>query len=210
MSDGIMGLYCGSSRMGKTHALKSDIKKRKWKRVIVWSVKEQIDKYHELAKPLGITCFVAQNTAELVQAIDGNKKRNALIIYTPRKLEDFDFFCRAAFTWGKFKKACIVVEETADVTTPSKAPDAYGVMIRQCLGWGCDLYAVSQRPAESDKTVMGNCTYVHAHFMKRADDRKYIAKELDCDPQILAEIPKYHWVESWSGERELRHGGGKK
>lgn len=206
IKQGIMGVYAGGSRMGKTAALKQQIIKGKKKRVIVWSVKEQIDKYYELAKPLKVKCLIAENKAELIRAIKEVGKNNGLIIYTPKSLKDFDFWSKAAFAFGKLKPCVVVAEETADVTTPAKAPEGYGVLIRQCLGWGIDLYAVTQRPAESDKTIMGNCTFIHCHFMTRAADRKYMAAEMNIKPEQIEALKPLEFIETNGGEKSTKHG----
>lgn len=92
----------------------------------------------------------------------------------------------------------MVAEEIADVTSPGKAPDARGLLVRQGLGWGINIYAITQRPAESDKTVMGNATYFHAHAMSRSKDRKYMAEEMDLPVEQLAALQPLQWIERWN------------
>jgi len=128
----------------------------------------------------------------------------------PSRLSEFGDFCRLAYAWGMCgneinQHTTCIAEELADVTSPGKAPETWGVMLRQGLGWGMNIYGVSQRPAESDKTIMGNLTFIHAHFMSRAQDRKYIAEEMDINPDDIKALEQYKWIESWAG-REIKRG----
>lgn len=173
--NGRLGVYVGSTRQGKGVSVKADIRRSRVKRVIVWSVKERIDRYGEMK--LGVPVHYARTPAELLFTIRQVGKLNALIIYMPQSMKEFDLWCRMAFAWGQFKPCAIVGEELADVTTPSKAPEGWGRICRQILGYGCDVYAVTQRPAESDKTSVRNRSYVVVHHLVSPDDRAYIAKE---------------------------------
>ncbi|NRD74075.1 hypothetical protein HQQ94_12680 [Shewanella sp. VB17] len=41
------------------------------------------------------------------------------------------------------------------------------------------IFSLTQRPTESDKTAIGNATIFRTGRLKRLDDRKMVAKELD-------------------------------
>lgn len=71
----------------------------------------------------------------------------------------FEFWARCTFAWCN---AAIVAEETADVTNPSKAPHWWGLLIRKGRARGLStIFALTQRPAESDKTDIGNATLLN-------------------------------------------------
>lgn len=94
-----------------------------------------------------------------------------------REVSLFPVFCRLAWTWirsGPGKK--LVVEELADVTTTSKAPDEWGQIVRKSRKHGADVYGLAQRPAEIDKTIVSNAAEIHSGFLAFPDDRAYIAK----------------------------------
>jgi len=100
--------------------------------------------------------------------------------------ENFAFFCRCAWLWirvmhHKKQNITLVVEELADVTPPGKAPPAWGDIVRKSMRFNPHIYALTQRPAESDKTILGNCTVIRCHSMKRANDRKSMARDMDID-----------------------------
>ncbi len=54
------------------------------------------------------------------------------------------------------RKLTVIVEELADVTTPQKAPESWGVLLRRGRKYGISTYAVTQRIQEIDKTIIGN------------------------------------------------------
>lgn len=176
------------------------IKKSRMRRVIVWSVKELIDQYGQMQ--LGCPVFFARTPGALLALIRKIGKGNALIIYMPESMRDFDLWCRMAFAWGLMKPCAIVAEELADVTSPGKAPESWGKICRQILGYGCDVYAITQRPAESDKTCFANRSYISIHRMVRALDRRSIADETDIPREQIDGIPhdSLRWIRQDGGK----------
>ena len=63
------------------------------------------------------------------------------------------------------------------MTNPGKAPEHYGMILRKALSSGVDIYAITQRPAESDKTAIGNASVVHVCRMQLDRDRKAVARD---------------------------------
>ena len=53
------------------------------------------------------------------------------------------------------------------------------MLLRRGLKYGITIYAVTQRPSESDKTAIGNATHIHLCRMTRNQDRRYMAAEMD-------------------------------
>lgn len=195
---GEIGLYTGKTRSGKTYQLKRRIKSAR--RVLVWSVKEPIDRYAANWKG----AITVRGLAELKATIQRVGSRPAVIIYTPRSLKDFAGWAKLAHAWGIIAPCVVVAEELADVTTPGKAPDGWGELIRQGAGWGIDIYGVTQRPAESDKTIVGNMSFIHAHQVMRDNDRAYLAREMDLKVEDIAGLRGYAWVERWQDGRLKR------
>lgn len=192
---GEIGIYTGKTRSGKTFQLKKRISKAR--RALVWSVKEPIDHYAEVWPD-----------SVMVRGLDDLKKRildigggNAHLIYLPARMSDFGAWAKLAHAWGIIAPCAVIAEELADVTTPGKAPDGWGNLIRQGAGWGIDIYAVTQRPSESDKTIIGNMSFIHAHQIMRAEDRAYVAREMDLPQDTIAALNGYHWIERWADGR---------
>ncbi len=159
----------GSSRSGKTQFVTSQIKGKN--RVLIWDIKGEYP-----AK------FRARNPGQLLDLVKLLAGKPGVIAFTPDKLSDFDFFCRVAQTWVKSQyvegqPSVLIFEETADVTSPGKAPEGYGVILRRYLSYGVDIYAITQRPAESDKTAVGNASIVRVCRLQLARDRKSVASD---------------------------------
>lgn len=208
--EGEAGLFCGQSRYGKTTAVIEHVKGRapgRRSRVLVWSIKEQVDDY---AGKLGATA-VTRTRRGLVAALEKAGSGPAVIVHVPKRASEFGFWSRCAMWWAKAgarkgEHTSIIAEELADVTSPAKAPEGWGELVRQGLGYGANVYGVSQRPAESDKTLPGNATFLHTHYLRRKGDRTYVADELDTDPGRIQRLAKYQWLEAWAGEPTLREG----
>lgn len=168
MRAGKLYAVTGVSRSGKSAFVKHRLSD--YSRILVWDVKAEYQ---------GVT-YRPKKKSDLVQCVSSMAGKPGAIAYTPGSLKDFDYFCRAAAAWIKTqylagKQCALVIEETADVTTPSKAPEAYGIILRRYLAYGVDIFAITQRPAESDKTSIGNASQVHICRMMLDSDRKSVA-----------------------------------
>ncbi len=159
----------GSSRSGKSAYIQSTIAGEK--RLLVWDVKGEYP-----------GCVRARSKAELIAMVKKSSGKAGRIAFYPPTLADFDYFCRAAGVWVKAQSAAgfgcsLVFEETADVTSPGKAPESYGILLRRYLSYGVNIYAVTQRPAESDKTAVGNASIVRICRLQLSRDRKSAAND---------------------------------
>jgi hypothetical protein len=176
-------MVCGGSGTGKSAWVKQQIAKTK--RLLIWDTEGE---YLDLPK---------------VQAVQGQRALTSLLLrhpvgpariaYVPRTLKDFEFWARCALAW---KNCTVVAEELADVTTPGKAQDGWGQLVRKGRKHGVEIYAITQRPAESDKTVIGNATLTHCCAMKRAKDRDYMAAEMNCDRTLMNALKPLEWIEA--------------
>ncbi|MDO8416652.1 MAG: hypothetical protein Q7S87_10630 [Agitococcus sp.] len=59
------------------------------------------------------------------------------------------------------------------------------MLVRRGRKYGANIYGITQRPAESDKTLFGNCHVIHCCYMQWANDRAYMAAELDMTVQQM-------------------------
>lgn len=96
----------------------------------------------------------------------------------PATRATFPVFCRIALCAMKLDPCTVIVEELAEVTHAGKAPDEWGELIRWTRKLGGHLVGITQRPAESDKTLLANAHRVVCHAMGRAEDAAYMAREL--------------------------------
>lgn len=184
-------LVTGSSGAGKTTWMKKIIARRK--RVLIYDAAK-----HEYGDACNIIIRPGsgmQQTAEkrLLDTIRANLDGPAKIAFQPTRPtpENFDFFCRVAYAWGD---CTVVAEELADVTTPGKAPPGWGDVLRKGRAYGLKVYGLTQRPAESDKTIIGNATLIHAGRQARFEDMKYMAREMSLKPDDFKMQPG-EWIE---------------
>jgi hypothetical protein len=120
--------------------------------------------------------------------------------------EHFEVFCRLAMPWMKAAPGTLVVEELADVTSPGKAPAGWGELIRKGRHYGGSIYGLTQRPAESDKTLAGNADIIHTGRLSFPRDRKTMAEYLDVPVSKITALPSLHWIERDMRTRQLRTG----
>lgn len=192
-------VVAGASRSGKSFETARRVKTEQ--NVLVW------DAVGEFA---ALPSYQSTNDARMLahRCARGVTGRCAFVV--PVTAANFDVWCRSAWVWLRIlahrgERACLVVEELADVTPPGKAPPAWGEIIRKSLRYGTRLYALTQRPAESDKTVLGNATVLRCHSMARAADRRAMAAELDVDQSVIdgLDFSKYQYVERDRTTRRL-------
>lgn len=173
VESGRLKALVGSSRSGKSVECQDNIKK--FDRQLIWDIKGEYPVQHR--------AHTRAELANLIKTLKGKPGKIAFTYGENISLEKaFDFFCRVAQSWVKShyvagKNCALAFEETADVTNPGKAPDAYGVILRQYLGYGAFIFAITQRPAESDKTAIGNASQVHICRLQRHDDRVSVSKD---------------------------------
>lgn len=178
--DGVITAIVGSSGSGKTAWLKQQIAKSS--RLLVWDIEGQ---YTENTKAV----FSKEQLAKAIQ------EPTVRISYQAKSLDDFDYWARCAFVFARLGSengvmSDIVAEELADVTSPAKAPPGWGMLVRRGRKYGANIYGITQRPAESDKTLFGNASVIHCCAMQRANDRVYMARELDIP---LSDITGLDW-----------------
>lgn len=183
-------LVCGSSGSGKSYGIKARIANERC--VLVFDVKNE---YGQLP---GFK--VAHTAAEFVTMA----RAGGRVSWPATSPEEFDFFCRVV--WARADCLCIV-EELSSVTSPGKASGAWHRIITQGRGFGIRTIGVTQRPAEIDKTIVGNASMIRCHQLTRAADRKYVAAELDIELGTLTNLPEFCYVERDMKGRTVRFGG---
>lgn len=109
----------------------------------------------------------------------------------------FPVFCRIAWAWLRRRAgSTLVVEELADVTQPGKAPDSWGEIVRksrhECAS---RVFALTQRPAESDKTIAGNADIIHCGRLSLPRDRRSMAEYLDVPIADITRLQSLQFIE---------------
>ncbi len=119
----------------------------------------------------------------------------------------FPIFCKLAWVWMRMRRGrVLVIEELADVTSPGKAPAAWGEIVRKGRHEGGSIYALTQRPAESDKTIAGNADVIHTGRLSFPRDRLSLAEYLDVPVSEITALPSLAFIERDMRTRELRRG----
>ncbi|MCL1038035.1 hypothetical protein L2750_12835 [Shewanella submarina] len=177
-------LVCGGTGSGKSSYVKQEIKRLKPSRLLIW---DPVDEYGEVAN---IRITSPKELADLLKRYPHGALK---VRFVAEGREMFEFWAACAFAWCN---ACLVAEELADVTTAGKAPPHWGMVIRRGRARGlAPIFALTQRPSESDKTTIGNATLIRCGRMSRADDRKYMAKELDIEITKLKALQPLEYIQ---------------
>lgn len=181
-------VVCGSSGSGKSAWVKKRIAKKR--RVLVWDTDDEYAGDFERVS----TC------SGLVDRIKG--AASARVAFVAGR-EHFDFWARVAFTWGN---CTAVAEELAGVTSPGKAPTGWHTLVSRGRKRGVEVIGVTQRPSESDKTIMGNASLFHCAMLSREQDRAYMAKELDVSRDMISGLEKLEFLEKKAGIKGVTRG----
>jgi hypothetical protein len=210
--DGEAVLVAGSRGSGKTSWTMRRVGQGANSRLLVWdAVGEWSRKGY---------CLPIRDLVELQQAIVADTRRpgrfrvgyvgpisvQIRVGNSLRVVPLFSAFCRLAWVWMRVKPGALVVEELADVTNPGKAPQEWGEIIRKGRHTGGTIYGLTQRPAESDKTLAGNADLIHCGRLSLPRDRKSMAEYLDVPVEEITALPSLAWIERDMRTRALSRG----
>jgi hypothetical protein len=174
---------CGSSGSGKSRFVKDAILNDA--RIIIF---DPDDEYDELA---GVkTCYSGAQLTELVKAHKTTPLRVRLV---KEGVDAFELCCALAFAWTNCTLVC---EEIADTTSAGKAPKNWGKVVRRgSRKRAIRIFAVTQRPAEADKTVLTQASIVRTGLLGNHNDRKAMALTLDLPLEMIEKLAPLDFVE---------------
>lgn len=190
--------YVGATGSGKGVSIREHLKAENPSRFLAW---DPLNEYGSFGRRLSKLEDVAKAMQAPTFRIAFNPGQD------PKKFPaKFAFLCQLAFAAGKLK---FLVEELADVTSPSFAPLEWRRCTTQGRHQGLRIVAASQRPAQVDKQFLGGCTYIRCFTLRYPQDRQAMAGAMSVD---LAEIASLSTVEDdkrttigfW--ERDFRSG----
>lgn len=161
--------YIGATGSGKGVSIRAHLKAEKPERLLVW---DPLDEYHAFAR--------AASVAGVVDTIAKAGPAGPFRVrFTPADTTDqkkaFALLCQVARRAGNLT---FLVEELADVTTPSYAPPAWRRITTMGRHAGLKVIAASQRPAMVDKAFLGNATYVRCFTLREHSDHVRMASAL--------------------------------
>lgn len=195
--DGRLVVVGGASRSGKTAFVKRAI--LKVPRVFAWDCEDQFSAlrgWHRVA-----------SRAALLEA--AKRPGRAKVAYVPAGdlSAEFEFFASCCMYAGRFvEPLTVIAEELADVSTPAKAPGAWGVLVRRGLKRGITIYAISQRWSEADKTAFGNASDYVIFRQSSADDVRYIARKTRIDEAEINALKPLQFVHLDAYTQEVKRG----
>jgi hypothetical protein len=167
-SDGRLIVIGGASRSGKTAWARREVAKDR--RVIAWDPEDQWSHergYHRITNRAGL----------LAAAKKPGPGRYAFVAGGDLKAE-FNFWAGCVMYAGRYvEPLTAIAEELADVTSQAKAPGNWGILLRRGLKRGINIFAISQRWAEADKTAMGNASEFLIFRQATGDDARYMARK---------------------------------
>lgn len=169
--------YIGATGSGKGVSIREFLRKEKAARLLVW---DPLSEYAKFARPVS-------TLAEVTQAA---KAARFAVAYNPgpdpkQFAARFAMFCRIAFAAGNLR---LLVEELADVTSPSFAPLEWRRCTTQGRHRGLRIIAASQRPAQVDKQFLGGCTYIRCFTLRYPADRAAMAGAMDVPVSDVASL----------------------
>jgi len=166
--DGRIVYVVGFTGAGKTTWTRQEVARES--SLLVWDAKEEWGP--------SFNCKVITTPQQLAQLVMPSSPVMRISYRVPVTRDNFDVFCKLAWIYCRSRMGHVVVEELADVTTPSKAPTSWGEIVRKSRGYGTTVYALTQRPQEVDKTVQGNAALFHCGMMSDKHDARYVAQRL--------------------------------
>jgi len=171
--------YIGATGSGKGVSIRQHLKATRPARLLVWDPLAEYSKFAKPAPSLAAVVAVIAKAGRGPFAVSftlpdgGDAKRSfALLCEIARRAGDLTF----------------LVEELADVTTPSYAPPAWRRISTQGRHAGLRVIAASQRPAFVDKAFFGNCTYVRCFTLREEADARRMASALGVPLETIRQL----------------------
>lgn len=195
----------GARGTGKTAWIKQLLARTKPRRLMVWDFK-----HDPSLKGLGVEYRALPAFIRDCQAPTFSMR------YLPDHGRDihaqFDLFCQAAWLAGD---VMVFVDELPEVTKANKAPQAWRRIVNvgreYTAGQGGKIKRISiigaaQRPAECDKSFIGNCDVVHVGRLGNLADAKAMSQAMGVRPEELMALADLEWIEKRADSPEIFRG----
>ena len=200
----LLGAF-GAQGSGKTAWVRQVIERMPLRtRLVCWDFK-----HDPRLKGIGTD---VRSVPELARAMKAPKFRLRLLVdHDADHQEQFKWFCAAVWAAGN---VLMIVDELPEVTRPGKAPPLW----RKCINIGRQytgddgkqktiaIVGMAQRPAEVDKSFIGNLDVLHVGRLGEVNDAREMAGKLGCDWRQLTTLENLHWIEKRAGQIEPTRG----
>lgn len=196
-NDGRLIVIGGASRSGKTAWTRREVAKAD--RVLAWDPEDQWSHERGFVR-------VTKRADLLKLAHKAGAMKVAYVAGGDLKAE-FDFWAGCVQYAGRYVGPLVAIaEELADVTSQSKAPGNWGILLRRGLKRGVTIYAISQRWAEADKTAMGNASEFVIFRQATGDDARYMAKKTRVPEVQIDQLKPLDYIRYDSGTGDTTTG----
>lgn len=184
--DGRLFVISGASRSGKTAWARKAV--RGAKRACAYDPEAQ---WAELPGWRKVT-----TRRDLVEALGRRGACKVAFVPGGKLAAEFDFWAQAVLYASRYVEPVdAVAEELADVSTPAKAPENWGMLVRRGLKRGGNIYAISQRWAEADKTAVGNASVFILFRQSSGDDIAYLSRKTRVPVADLEGLQQLEYIE---------------
>ena len=188
----------GGTGSGKSHHVKKTIIAND-PRILIF---DPDDEYGDV---VGVKTFYS--TSEMLEAVKKHRTSPYRARLVAEGQEAFEFVNQLAFWWTN---CTLVVEEIADVTTPSMAPPKWAQVVRRGRKRAIKIVAVTQRPANADKVILTQATTIRTGLLGRDADRKGIANELNIPVGLINQMVPLDFIEFSRHDLSVYCGNAKK
>ena len=187
-----IGAVLGASGSGKSSLMKLELLAVRPARLMVWDPKRE---YGAIAPPVPGDRNVPSALPELLRKVfaGGPFALSFRPVLARKQMRvQFNAFCLAAERAGN---CFVVVDELADVTEPGWAPEGWERLTRQGRHAGITIRGASQRPAEIDKSFLGNASRIACFRMNAEGDVKLLARILGKNDAEIRALAPLEWYE---------------
>jgi hypothetical protein len=186
-----------ASEMGKGVWLKQRLAETAPERLAIWDTNDEYDQ-------------AGRQVATMQQLLRAIAAPQFAVRYVPKGKTDkalraeFETWCTLVY---HAVGATLVVEELADVTSPSWAPPAWRRLnTRGRHHQGLTLYWCSQSPAFVDKASLGNATHMHVGYLGEPRHRQAAAAHMGCRAEDIDALQQFDWIEYVKATKERTSG----
>lgn len=193
--DGRLYVVSGASRSGKTAWVRQMVQGEA--RVFLWDPEAQWCELPGWTK--------ATSRAQLTAHAASHGPRKVAYVVGSSLADNFDHFASCCMYAGRWvEPVAVVAEELADVTTTAKAPPAWGILVRRGLKRGINIYAISQRWSEADKTAFGNASDFVIFRASSMADVRYIAGRTKLEAEEISRLKPLEFVhlDAYTGNKK--------
>lgn len=193
----------GSTGSGKGSRMKWILGRERYDRLAIFDPEGEYGEFGTVVNTLG----------ELVALLKKTKFRAVFVPSENDKAKkiQFEIFCQAVAgdDDGIGGECAVVVDELAEVTTPSWAPAGWRKVCNKGRKRGLIVYGMSQFPAQVDKAFWGACTTIFTGRLITPAHAKAMGEQIGVRPDEIRSLSDLEYMEMDVRTGQLTRGAGK-